>query len=640
MRGVAVLLVVAFHSQLVPVAGGFVGVDVFFVLSGYLITGILVGEIERSGHIETLRFYGRRMLRLLPAAILVLGCTLVAERLVYSPVERINLSVSGVATALYASNVALMSQATNYFSPSAATDPLLHTWSLGVEEQFYFVWPLVVALGWRATRSRSRLATVFALLAVLSFVGEVWLTHTRQPWAFFAMPARAWEFAIGGIAAIVPMPLGRVTTLVLGWLSLAVTVAAGVGLSGGSAYPGVAVLLPVVGTVGLLVAGAGRTLAGASRILAGAPLRWIGGRSYSWYLWHWPVLIIGTALLGDPAWPARLALVLLSLGAAAATTTLVENPIRFQKQLLTRPALVVVSGLILSTSTATIALRAHRVATARGGVYAAAAKDASVPDRNGCDQSFWASVVHECEFGDTTSSTRVVLIGDSHAAQWFGTLDAIARERHWRLVTMLKWSCPVADVSVYNRVLARRYTECDVWRRSALDRIAAMRPAAVFIAQFAREQKTYDSTNAWVSLRPATWRVAEHTLLARLAEARIPTILFRDSPVMHKRIPECLSRAAEAHQPAATCAVPRSRSVDADFFTADKQAARGLASVGFVDLTDSLCGPSLCDPVRDGLVVYRDGHHITGTFARHLAPALSAQLDAQLTRIGFTEPRS
>jgi len=207
-------------------------------------------------------------------------------------------------------------------------------------------------------------------------------------------------------------------------------------------------------------------------------------------------------------------------------------------------------------------------------------------------------------------------------------------------VTMLKYSCPVADVRVYNSVLRREYSECDTWRRNALDRVNAMRPAAVFIGQYPRAQFTYDANGARIRLDPVRWEAAQRVVLEQFASMHVPTVLFRDSPTMTHRIPECLSRAAEAGRPPSVCAADRGRALDTRFLQADERAARGLSSVALVDLSDALCGPAVCDAVRDGLVVYRDGNHLTATYARHLAPMLDQHLAQVLPRLGFVQPDS
>jgi len=631
LRGIAVLLVVAYHAGLSRISGGFVGVDVFFVLSGYLITDILVGQVSRTGRLDYVQFYARRMRRLLPAVTLTLLVTLVAEWLAFGPMERIELSLSAVATALYSSNVFFLARAVDYFSAAADKNPLLHTWSLAVEEQFYVVWPWLVLLGWKLGRSKRGLGILMAAFSAASLLGCVWLTRKAQPWAFFGTPARAWEFGLGGLATLLPaMPAMRPALRWLGWVGLLLVVATAVALGPSTPFPGVVALVPTLGTALALVAGAqGDPHLGVGRVLTLRPLQWIGGRSYSWYLWHWPALVLGAALWpGMPSW-GRLALAAGSLVLAALTTALIENPIRFLPRLVARPRLSIAIGAACTVGAAAIAFVAWRDASARGGAYWRAAHDVPLVTTQDCTTDFTETRPRQCTFGDPASKTTVVLLGDSHAVQWFPAFDRIARDRHWKLVTLVKYSCPAARVPMYTRVLKRLYTECAAWREQALGRVLAMRPAALVVGQFARKGGvSVRPDGALDSLSWDAWRDGLHSTLVTLDSAGVPTLLLRDSPGTGRDIPVCLSRAEHRGQPTSTCAVPRDRALDPRAGEADRAASAGLAHVTLLDLSDRMCDAATCEPLRDGVVVYRDNNHLSDAFVRTLTPALDAPLAA------------
>jgi peptidoglycan/LPS O-acetylase OafA/YrhL len=332
LRGVAVLIVVLFHASLAGVIGGFVGVDVFFVISGFLITGLLLREHERTGRIAFLAFYARRARRLLPAAVVVLVATLVAALNLAAPLDRPAVGLDGAAAALSIGNIRFALASGDYFANIAGPSPFLHFWSLAVEEQFYLIWPALILLAARGLHARRRL--VVALIAVVgaSFAANVLLTDLAANWAFYSLPTRAWELGLGGLAALVagsrlgtrlPGPL----TTVGAWLGLAAIGAAMLTFDPSLAYPGLAALVPALGTAALLAGGIRRF--GPSALLAAAPLRFVGRISYSLYLVHWPILVLAPLAAGGPVDEiGRVGLVGLSTVVAVALWAMIETPFR------------------------------------------------------------------------------------------------------------------------------------------------------------------------------------------------------------------------------------------------------------------------------------------------------------------------
>ena len=331
MRGLAVAIVVLFHAGLAGVAGGFVGVDVFFVISGFLITGLLLRERERSGRIALLSFYARRARRLLPAAIVVLVVTLVAAMNLIAPLDRPGVGLDGAAAAISIGNIRFALASGDYFATVAAPSPFLHFWSLAVEEQFYLVWPALILLVARGRHARAIVAVALVGIVIASFGANLILTDLAANWAFYSLPTRAWELGLGGLVAVIGSgAAGRVppfVSIAVGWLGLAAIGFATMAFDSSLAWPGVAALVPSLGAAALLAAGPSRF--GANRILTLTPVRALGKISYSLYLVHWPILVLAPFLTGAPPDDlSRACLVAVSVGLAALSWAANETPFR------------------------------------------------------------------------------------------------------------------------------------------------------------------------------------------------------------------------------------------------------------------------------------------------------------------------
>ena len=643
MRGIAVLLVVLYHVGIPGVHGGFTGVDVFFVLSGFLITDLLVKEAARTGRISFVQFYARRTRRLLPAAILVLTVTLVASLLVLSPLEQFRYADSAVATSVYVSNLHFMRQATDYFAPNLASDPFLHTWSLAVEEQFYLVWPMLIALGFSGRRPTGRVAKLMIAVCVLSLAACVWLTIVKKPWAFFGSPLRAWEFGIGGLACLVPVAALRDRPglcRALGWGGLVTVLIGAMTLTGHILFPGPWALIPAIGTVGMLLAGTGSPGVGVGIPLGTAPLQHLGRLSYSWYLWHWPVLVLALAVAPDLSVPGRALAALGSLAAAAVAFALVENRIRFHPALLPRPRFSLALAAVLSLAGLAFGLGSHDYAgrllsRQPQRSFAKAVNDGPSLKRRGCFMSEARKGLRQCVFGDSTSSTTLVLFGDSHAAQWFPALEQVANERHWRLISMVRASCPVATVPVYDPRGGQEQAECAVWRRLALHRIMELQPTLVVMANSVGYIKRPGESDGLSQLSYGQWEQGIRTTFLSLDSARVRALFLRDTPRAKADVPLCLSRADYFGWEQRECWAERDGALYPEIYRLERRAASGLPHISTVDLSDLVCGPVVCETVQHGMVVYRDRSHLTASFARSLAPALSQRI---VTLIGSGIP--
>lgn len=642
LRGVAILLVVGFHAGVAFLAGGFVGVDVFFVLSGFLITGLLAREVAENGTVDLTGFYAKRDLRLLPAMLIVLFATLALVITLYAPIDRADIAASARAVALFAGNIEFARNSLDYFS--SGDNPLLHTWSLGVEQQFYLVWPLLfvlVAMIFGKTLAddeaftRRRLLFAVALTGSVSLLASLMVTQSAQHWAFFGLPTRIWEFALGGVLALQLSSIGaRISTAgsALQFAGAAALVLAVVLYDRGTPYPGIAAMLPALGTAALLAGGQFAPTGFVSRALSADWLRWFGRMSYVWYLWHWPLVGVGAVLDWQIGVAGRLAWSAVALLLAWITYRLIEEPTSIGRVWVSRvpvrwAALVAVGSAVGAAGVAhwTMLAAQRRTALPDQKPFAAARSDRML---HGC----WAETVETtkwCEFGDKSSNTTLVLLGDSHAEHWLGGLDRAGRENGWRILVSVKGGCPVAQIPTFTHPRLRRfYHECTRYREATIRRVVEMRPAAVILSSWDHYMPLDGKGSPW-QVTPAIWRDGLRRTYASFTSAGIRTIAIRGTPRTWFDVPACLSRKAARLPFARNCGYDRSSALAPLAVAAQNAAARGLP-VRFIDMNDVICSTSRCPVVRNGTVVFTDDNHLTASFTRSIAPTLATRLAATL----------
>ena len=630
LRAVAVLLVLLCHAQVPFFGGGYVGVDVFFVISGFLITGLLLRELDSTGKISFTGFYARRVRRLLPASALTLLVTLGASVLLLSPVRIPSVTADIASAAAYVSNFRFGIAANDYFAANAAPSPVLHFWSLSVEEQFYFVWPSVLlilfAVSSRLHVGRRGLFVGMALLSAASLVGCVWLTGENQAWAFYLLPTRAWELGLGALLAIsagrLPLP-GRWTSTGLIVLGVAAIALPAVLFSDSTSFPGFAAILPVAGA-GLVILGGSRASFPA-RVLSLPPATFLGRISYSVYLWHWPMLLFAGVLYGTTLpLPLSVLVALASIPVAAITQRLVEQPFRLGRFIGTRPRVnlgqAVASALVLAMLAGGASVYATSEVDATLGDLIPPVAD-SMPMIGGwCLTPGEVDNMSSCVYGDLSSDVTVVLFGDSHAEQWFPALQSIATSRGWRLVT-LTGRCPSLMLTTADPQFSNK-AACEAWREHAFTRIAAERPALVILANFARQDLEIDG--ATVVDRATVireWGRALSATLDRLKGMSAKVAIIGETPLPGVDVPTCLSLHLHDFD---ACAKP-AISIPAEWHDSDRSDATQVGA-DFIDPTPWLCNAADCPAVIGDYIVYRDISHLTQPFVASLAPELDAAL--------------
>jgi peptidoglycan/LPS O-acetylase OafA/YrhL len=644
LRAIAILLVVAAHAKVTWLTGGFIGVDVFFVLSGYLITGVLLREIEQTGQLRFARFYARRFRRLLPALLTVIAVTSVAALILLPPGEQGTQAIAAATAAIWSSNLHFAFAQLDYFSTGAAGNLFLHTWSLGVEEQFYLVWPALLvgalALGKTgdAAKRAARLKAAMLIIGAASLVACLVTTGSAPQMAFYLMPLRAWQFATGALVWLYAAPAQTVTPsgrtrlqLIAyrwcGWFGLCLILLAGWWFDAGSAYPGWRALLPTLGSAAVILAGSHDISQASSRLLCWRPLQAIGHISYSWYLWHWPVLLLGNALTSTQQGVASQAsLVALSLVLAALSYRWVESPVRHQARWLARPGVTVMGALAIMIAANVLCIvwfnsAAKWLQSPTQQRYAQARVDAPIIYAVGCDDWYHSATLNPCWFGSRNAKHTAVLMGDSVDAQWFPAVATALDNPDWRLLVLTKSSCPMVDESIFYARIGRDFTECDTWRRRALDAVASLHPDIVILGSvetyaFTREQWTKGTTR----------------VLSAISNASGHVYLLRATPQLPFNGPSCLSARhwpTWLHIRKDACQTPNSSRHADEVYQWLTQASSGFANVSMLDMNDLVCPAGVCYAERNGLVVFRDAQHLTATFAESLGAAFGKRLAPQ-----------
>lgn len=695
LRGIAVALVVLFHAGL-AMPGGFIGVDVFFVVSGYLITGLLVREFERSGGISFSNFYARRIRRLLPAATVVILVVLAASLVVVGPLDQPTVMRDGAASALSIANIRFALADGNYFATIGQPSPFLHFWSLSVEEQFYLVWPALLLIVSRG--GRRRVGMVLAVVLVGSFALNVVFTGMASAWAFYSLPTRAWQLALGGLLVVAGTASARPTRVAVGlagWVGLVGLVVAAMVFDDRTPYPGIAALAPALAAAALIASGGVRWGAGA--LLTIPPVRFLGRISYSLYLWHWPILVLAPLALGT-AFPVegRVGLVVATVAIAWLSWRFVEEPFhhgRISVRLGRRPAIatgvaalaimaIVGVGLGIRSDHALdgMALGAEPTKTPSPSVLASPSPtpgptgsagpsptasagptaspepspspeplltwrdivDARPPDpialttdvrptitkartdseplyRDRCASQVDDVHPRSCVYGDPSGVFTVALVGDSHAGAWFPAVEALALERGWRLVPYVKLSCPFLDMRVEHLDTSIEYTGCAAWREEVLGLLASNPPDLTIVAM---------SHRGIFPLLAVDRTVERQAQAIARSISRIPNrvVIMVDTPRTGVDIPACIADHTADVRP---CAISRAVGFTSLFGVREERAAT-LSGAGLVDLIPSICPAMPCQVVRNGMILYRDNHHLTATFGRSLAHALGIALEPYL----------
>lgn len=664
MRAVAVLAVLVYHIWPSTLPGGYVGVDVFFVISGFLITGLLVREFERSGTINLRAFYARRIRRLLPVASLTLLAVAAAAWTWSSPSEWRDLAKELVACGLYMENWLLVQRSVDYLAQDAAPSPVQHFWSLSVEEQFYIFWPLLMLgagalsrnMGWAV---RKVFLVVLFAVTVLSLGYGIYASYIDPAPGYFLTTTRIWELGVGGLLAIVGNPGGGVSAnwlrTVSGWAGIVAIATACWFYTSRLPFPGYEALLPALGAVAILYAQPG-TAGLLGRVLSSKFMQYFGDISYSLYLWHWPIVVFYPQVTGRETvtFQDGMAIVVVSVVAAHLSRQFVEERFRHGRKGESLRPYAIGAGLtaVLVLFAGTLITVGDRQAAAQMEGLAEAGLDARHPGAqifvSGRRQSFsdfiprtgiarldrgsaygldgssrcigtaLSAEVLSCNYGGENAKRTIVIVGDSHAVHWLPALERVAKSEHWRVIGLTKSGC--AFTATLTRFTSggvdRPYTECLEWGRSVEGWLLKERPDLVIFSHSPRQAVT------GMRFGQSQEQIAQgvNAYASELERAGIKVAAIRHTPWQEEDVPVCMARP--------------NASVDTCSSTEEKTTSNGSLSIAannnhnihLIDLHRYFCFDERCPVVIGGVLVYRDKHHLTATFARSMAPILAQEI--------------
>ncbi|MCY0904397.1 acyltransferase family protein [Arthrobacter sp. H14-L1] len=648
LRSLAVLMVVVYHVWLGRVSGG---VDIFLLVSAFLMTRQFVGKVERGAPLDLLKHWLHLFKRLLPAVVVVLLAVLAATYL-WLPQTRWKEIFSEIwASMLYFENWALASNSVDYYAADhSVASPLQHFWSLSIQGQVFILWPLIfaaAALLAKVFRLRYRvlLTYVFGLVFLASLVFSIQETGSNQAVAYFDTRTRLWEFALGSLLALALPYLNfpRILRVLLGWIGIVAMISCGIVLEVDQQFPGYIALWPTVAAALIIIAGKTESPIGADRLLSSRPLVFMGGNSYALYLWHWPLLVIYLGVSGQEkaGWFSGTVVIVSAIVLSILTTRFVEKPIRDWKW---AESSKLRAGVVMAVSLALVAvplggLQLHldkvsmkagagstpenpgAAALFAGYSPAASAKTAplvpaltDIADQwpvwdGGCtviDKSDESRT--RCDNGnDANPAKTIAVVGSSHALMWSTPLLEMAKKNNWRVVAFTGGFCPVTDGTD-----ADISPGCADYVRGALDSALELRPDAVVTT----------STRAAHSLSTSEYLDPSWAgIISKVTAAGIPVVAIRDTPRFDQTPlgsgPDCVAKNLKDYS---ICATAKDQSFSAVSPTDALQ--EGLPGVSFLDFTPYFCPEDSCPAVIGNVLVYKDSNHVTRTYLSTLTPVV------------------
>ena len=607
LRALAAILVTLFHAKWV--SGGFIGVDIFYVISGFLITGLLLREIDRSGTINFKEFYSRLFKRLLPTSFFVLAITAVVSWMLIPATMRTSLGRDVIAASLYVSNYLFAWWQADYQNLDATPSPVIHYWSLAVEEQFYLVWPLLILLFFTLSKylkNRMVLTYLVATITLASFIFSIYQTENSPIWAFYSLPTRAWELGLGALLVLVPPFKTRKFIGLIGFVLLAISAFI---FNESTPFPGLNAALPVIGTV-LLIATINSWPPFLNDVANSRISQWLGEISYPLYLWHWPLLVLPSTYFARPLEVyERLLAIAATILLADLTHRFIEEPYRNKKilPLLVYKKAAYVTGISVFMGAVIMFTNSDKIDISgiKGAVSLAQIKARPQIYDDGCHANYAQTKSGKCEYGKLDSDKTMVLYGDSHAAQWFPALIEIANRSGYKLISLTKSACPSVE-TVRRDQGGFKMSRCVQWRENTIKRIQGIQPDVLIMSsfQYFAQPPQFNDRTQW-------WNEGQRKLLNQVKNSSPHLIYITDTPHPTRDIPACLSNYSIT-----------------ECNTSERSKNLSIPGFKVIDPNPWLCS-NVCPAVKDGVVAYRDASHISVDISLALIPRLTQALRDQ-----------
>lgn len=640
LRAIAVISVLIFHVWPSALPGGYIGVDVFFVISGFLITRHLVNEQLKFGTINLKRFYERRIRRLLPTAMLVLLLTLLGAALLLPITQWEQTALHVVASVFYAENWYLAYLSTDYLGAENVPTAVQHFWSLAIEEQFYFIWPIIIiGSGFlaKALKLKAKALTFSTLLLIFlsSLYFSITLSYQDNATAYFVSHTRFWELALGGLLGIYMPTVSSMLGKIFAWVGLTVIILSSIIFTKETIFPGWVALIPTLGAAAIIVSGNSPSTSIINQILQFKWMQLFGDISYSLYLIHWPLIVFWQFRFGPHiSIIAGLLLIGSSIILSILSKKFLEDRYRFPStdaphtQTLS-PIWAASSSMLITTAAAAILLlqtsggmtdnKQTDFADTSKIIPALADLRNDIPKSySGGNERCHLGVKTEkpkaCIYGNEQSKKTAFLVGDSHALQWAPALDEVGKKLNIKFVAYTKSACPVLVEPTMLK--GKAYSQCLVWGKNVLGIIANEKPFIVLAGQSSNAklfaQNATSPIDNMINALERTW--------SPVLKGHSKIFMFADTPFFKENQTNCYSRGADCH-------IPIEMVTKEDPMLAYANQTPEISLVNFNPYT---CPNGVCVPLYKNILIWRDKHHVTATFSRAMGALLAKQIQPAL----------